>query len=152
MNGNVWEWCQDRFEADRYSSWGGFDPVAPSTGKIHVLRGGSFEYPAFWARSASRGPIWSFDEDGTTVAYGTLGDDDDGFRVVMEIEDVTDLTYRQAFDEESSSDRGQDFVETDWDKVFTQVLDEQSSTDETNSLEYKPELDSTFSEGSSVTE
>ena len=152
MNGNVWEWCQDSFDENEYSNSRTFDPKGPQIGKFHILRGGSFEYPALWARSSSRGPIWSFDEDGSTTAYGTLGDEDDGFRIVMEIEGVTGLTYRKAFEEESSSDRGLDFSETNWDKVFTQQFGKESSADEIDSLEYKPELDSTFSEGSSVTE
>jgi formylglycine-generating enzyme required for sulfatase activity len=53
MHGNVWEWCWD---------WKGIstsgartDPVGAVSGAYRVMRGGSWFYPAFFARSAHRG-------------------------------------------------------------------------------------------------
>ena len=37
MLGNVWEWVEDYHNGDIFP-----DPVPPSTGEVHVLRGGSF--------------------------------------------------------------------------------------------------------------
>ena len=40
MSGNVWEWCQDRF--DRYPEESDPNPTGPETGDYRVLRGGSW--------------------------------------------------------------------------------------------------------------
>ena len=52
MMGNVWEWCSD-WSGD-YSTGSVTDPTGPSSGSRRVSRGGSWNYFARSARSASR--------------------------------------------------------------------------------------------------
>lgn len=51
MNGNVWEWVSD-FYADRYE--GGTDPKGPSSGDLHIRRGGSWHTWSLYARCSFR--------------------------------------------------------------------------------------------------
>jgi hypothetical protein len=51
MHGNVWEWCQDRF--DKYPH-GRFAEDYCSTGELRVIRGGSFKSSAEHCRAARR--------------------------------------------------------------------------------------------------
>lgn len=56
MHGNLFEWCQDVFDEDYYGKAGApqLDPVCTS-GSVHrVLRGGSWNYKAVYARSDYR--------------------------------------------------------------------------------------------------
>ena len=59
MHGNVFEWCHDWCDQDRHKPRAGnssvdqeVDPQGPNTGWGKILRGGSFNSPPGWCRSA----------------------------------------------------------------------------------------------------
>lgn len=54
MHGNLWEWCNDWYQADYYQKSAIKNPLGPEEGQMRVLRGGSwFRYSAH-IRSATR--------------------------------------------------------------------------------------------------
>jgi formylglycine-generating enzyme required for sulfatase activity len=54
MHGNVWEWCQDRYDKDYYRKSPSNDPTGPDSGRTRVLRGGSWVYSGHFCRAAER--------------------------------------------------------------------------------------------------
>jgi formylglycine-generating enzyme required for sulfatase activity/tRNA A-37 threonylcarbamoyl transferase component Bud32 len=73
MHGNVWEWCEDWFDDEYYSSSPGIDPTGPSSGSSRVSRGGSWIDEPDAVRCAKR--VLS-----TPVRRGY----DNGFRILLE--------------------------------------------------------------------
>ncbi len=72
MHGNVFEWVQDWYDKNYYRQSPPNDPQGPSTGNLHVLRGGSFLHYQCVMRCADR-----------DRRYPQLRLDSVGFRVVL---------------------------------------------------------------------
>jgi formylglycine-generating enzyme required for sulfatase activity len=72
MHGNVWEWCQDVYDANYYKTSPKKDPPGPSAGGERVVRGGSW-------------PDWPVDCRSAFRHHFDLGYSHDhlGFRVVL---------------------------------------------------------------------
>ena len=56
MHGNVWEWCEDMFDAKYYSKAASrnCDNACTSGSGVRVVRGGNFSFLALLCRSAFR--------------------------------------------------------------------------------------------------
>ena len=54
ISGNVWEWCNDWYDEDYYSSSSINNPQGANSGGARVLRGGSWYYDAWNCRVANR--------------------------------------------------------------------------------------------------
>ena len=72
MAGNAWEWTGDWFDARTYSASPAVDPGGPPSGTLRVVRGGAWNAPASYCRSATRLPL-----EPTHKCFNT------GFRVAM---------------------------------------------------------------------
>ncbi|MCA9669594.1 MAG: SUMF1/EgtB/PvdO family nonheme iron enzyme [Myxococcales bacterium] len=73
MGGNVWEWCNDRFEQDLGSA-PVTDPTGSTSSEYHVTRGGSWRFEPTRLRGASR-----------LLNLPTKRQDDTGFRCVRSV-------------------------------------------------------------------
>ena len=67
MHGNVWEWCNDWYDKNYYSSSPEVDPQGPSSGVYRVVRGGSW--------STFRGTAVQRIATGTRLTSGTSSSD-----------------------------------------------------------------------------
>jgi len=90
MHGNVWEWTADWFSADYFHSSPTDDPLGPSSGTHHTLRGGSASVKSDECRSSIRGEAGIFDGpngEGSVAdaRYSWFGDF--GVRVVCVLQD-----------------------------------------------------------------
>jgi formylglycine-generating enzyme required for sulfatase activity len=54
MHGNVWQWCQDRYDKDYYKNSPKRDPQGPEVGDRRVVRGGSWDGAPRFCRAAAR--------------------------------------------------------------------------------------------------
>ncbi|MCY3024051.1 MAG: SUMF1/EgtB/PvdO family nonheme iron enzyme [Planctomycetota bacterium] len=54
VHGNVWEWCEDWYDAAFYQGTAAVEPRNTTPGEGRVLRGGSWNYSARYCRAACR--------------------------------------------------------------------------------------------------
>ena len=74
MAGNVWEWCNDRWDSDYYDYSPTNNPTGPTSGTSRVIRGGGWRSYAYYCRVARRYGPWP----GARFSFR-------GFRVVLDL-------------------------------------------------------------------
>jgi formylglycine-generating enzyme required for sulfatase activity len=78
MSGNVWQWCEDVYDADAYKKPQHNNPMSTSGSTYRVLRGGAWSREAIRERCAFRGH-WASSSRGMGGRFGGTGM---GFRLV----------------------------------------------------------------------
>ena len=79
MSGNVWEWCNDRYDSNDRSRSSVTDPIGPRSGVNRVRRGGSWHNSAYDSRVAECGysyPVKRFNGYGFRVALSEFPPDE----------------------------------------------------------------------------
>ena len=77
MAGNAWEWVSDWYSEKEYARRAGgqvSDPSGPETGKLRVLRGGSWYREAIYIRCASRFPYDPASKDTFNCGFRVVGE------------------------------------------------------------------------------
>jgi formylglycine-generating enzyme len=54
MTGNLWEWVSDWYQSDYYKTSPKANPTGPEKGRLHILRGGSWDSHTMEVRTAAR--------------------------------------------------------------------------------------------------
>jgi serine/threonine protein kinase len=69
LSGNVWEWCQDFYRASYYSTSLVNNPMGPSNGTSHVIRGGDCQTPGICIQSTYRSNANSEGNTGDFIGF-----------------------------------------------------------------------------------
>jgi formylglycine-generating enzyme required for sulfatase activity len=72
LHGNVWEWCQDLYDANYYQHSPKKDPASSSDGTRRVLRGGSWYAPALDCRAAYRNVCYDPTDRSSAVGFRAM--------------------------------------------------------------------------------